>query len=308
MHIGKVDLNLYLVLDAIYREGSITRAAAYLNLTQPAVSHALSRLREAYGDPLFVRSGNRMVPSTLTRSIIQPVRDALEHLQTTFSPPQQFNPATNSKQVVLAMRGVVESVLLPELVAELEHQAPLMQFSSVRIPRRDMESELAAGRLDLAFDVLLPMGANIRHAVLLEDDFVVVARKHHPLLEHGLDLKTYLELRHVVVSSRRSGPVVEDFELGRMGYHRKIGMRCQNYFVALSTVAQSQMLLTIPENYAVRNQRYHDLEIWPMPLELKPVSSYMYWHQSVDNDPANLWLREQVLKLHLADIDTKLPM
>lgn len=298
MHIGRVDLNLFVVLDAIYREGSITRAAARLNLTQPAVSHALARLRETYGDQLFVRSGNRMVPTTVTRSIIQPVREALQQLQTTFAAPQVFDPATNSKQVVLAMRGVVESVLLPELVAELEDQAPLMQFSSVRIPRRDMETELAAGRLDLAFDVLLPIGANIRHKVLLEDEFVVVSRKRHSALKGGLDLEQYLHSRHVVVSSRRSGPVVEDFELGRMGYHRNIGMRCQNYFVALSTVAHTQMLLTIPKNYALRNEHYHDLKIWPMPLELKPVSNYLYWHESVDDNPANVWLREQVIRLH----------
>lgn len=297
MHIGRVDLNLYVVLEAIYKEGSITRAASRLNLTQPAVSHALARLREVYDDQLFVRSGNRMVPTPLVRAIIQPVRDALGQLQTTLASPQEFDPATNSKQVVLGMRGVVESVLLPELVAELEQQAPLMQVTSVRIPRRDMESELAAGRLDLAFDVLLPIGANIRHKVLLEDRFVVVSRKRHPLLKGGLDLEKYLALRHVVVSSRRSGPVVEDFELGRMGYHRNIGMRCQNYFVALSTVARSQMVLTVPENYALRNQHYHDLKIWPIPVELRPVASYMYWHESVAEDPANLWLRQQVLQL-----------
>jgi len=298
MHVGRVDLNLYVVLDAIYREGSITRAAALLNLTQPAVSHALARLREVYGDPLFVRTGNRMVPTPLTRSIIQPVRDALGQLQTTFAPPQQFDPATNSKQVVLAMRGVVESVLLPELVATLEQQAPLLQISSVRVPRRDMETELASGRLDLAFDVLLPVGANVRHEVLLVENFVVVSGQNHPALQQGLDLDTYLQSRHVVVSSRRSGPVVEDFELGRLGYHRTIGMRCQNYFVALSAVANSQMLLTIPEHYARRNQHYHALEIWPMPLALKPVSSYMYWHDLMEEDPANRWLRQQVLQLH----------
>jgi len=298
VHIGKVDLNLYVVLDAIYREESITRAAAKLSLTQPAVSHALARLREVYGDQLFVRAGNRMVPTPLVRSIIQPVRDALSHLQTTLATPQAFDPATNSKQLVLGMRGVVESVLLPALVAELAVQAPLMQFTSVRIPRRDMEAELAAGRLDLAFDVLLPVGACIRHEVLLEDDFVVVSRQRHPLLKGGLDLETYLQLRHIVVSSRRSGPVVEDFELGRLGYHRNIGMRCQNYFVALSTVAHSDMLLTVPENYAIANQHYHNLKIWPIPIELRPVASYMYWHDSVEEDPANLWLRQQVMKLH----------
>jgi DNA-binding transcriptional LysR family regulator len=298
MHIERVDLNLFVVLDAIYREGSITKAAVTLNLTQPAVSHALSRLREVYDDPLFVRAGNRMAPTPLTRSIIDSVREALGQLQTTLTTPQPFDPATNQKQVVLAMRGVVESVLLPDLVAELEVQAPQMQFISARVPRREMEAELAAGRLDLAFDVLLPIGANIRHCVLLEDRFVVMSRKRHLSLRGGLDLEKYLQQRHVVVSSRRSGPVVEDFELGRLGYHRHIGMRCQNYFVALKTVAHTQMLLTVPENYALRNQHYHDLKIWSLPLELQPVASYMYWHASVDDDPANQWLRNQVISLH----------
>ncbi|MCG8536331.1 MAG: LysR family transcriptional regulator [Pseudomonadales bacterium] len=298
MHIGRVDLNLYVVFDAIYSEGSITRAAAKLNLTQPAVSHALSRLREVYGDPLFVRSGNRMNPSPVARSIVQPVRDALQELQGTLTAPLAFDPTVAQKQVTLSMRDVVESVLLPELVVQLEGPAPLMQVTSVRTQRREMEAELASGRLDLAFDVLLPVGPAIRHQVLMEDEFVVVSRKRHPLLKGGLDMKKYLALRHVIVSSRRSGPAVEDFELGRLGYHRNIGMRCQNYFVAWKTIAGSNMLLTVPQNYALRNQTYHNLKIWPMPAELRPLASYMYWHESVDDDPANVWLRQQILELN----------
>lgn len=298
MHIGKVDLNLYRVLDAIYREGSISRAGELLNLTQPAVSHALSRLRDVYNDQLFVRTGNRMVPTPLTRSIIQPIREALAQLQTTLTSPQPFDPATNNKSVVLAMRDVVESVLLPELVVSLEQKAPLMQVTSVKVPRREMEAELSAGRLDLAFDVLLPVGPGISHKELLEDRFVVVSRNHHPVLQQGLDIERYLKLRHIIVSSRRSGPAVEDFELGRLGYHRNIGMRCQNYFVAWKTIAGSDMLLTVPENYARRTQSSHKLKIWPMPVELRPMASYLYWHNSFDEDPANVWLRQEIVRLH----------
>src|SRR5690606_25951070 len=153
MHIGKVDLNLYRVLDAIYREGSISRAALVLNLTQPAVSHALARLRDIYGDQLFIRAGKRMVPSPLTHAIIQPVRDALAALQQTLAAPTAFDPATNRKQIALGMRDIVETVLVPELVPLLEAQAPLTQIASIRTARRDMEAELANGRLELAFDV-----------------------------------------------------------------------------------------------------------------------------------------------------------
>lgn len=298
MHIGKVDLNLYRVLDAIYREGSISRAGHSLNLTQPAVSHALARLRDVYGDQLFVRGGNRMVPTPLTRSIIQPVREALSQLQTTLTTPQPFDPATNTKGVVLGMRDVAESVILPQLVMGLTRSAPRMQITSVRVPRREMETELASGRLDLAFDVLLPVGADISHRELMEDQFVVVSRRDHPDLKEGLDIERYLRLRHIIVSSRRSGPAVEDFELGRLGHHRTIGMRCQNYSVAWKTVAGSDMLLTLPSNYVRWAEQTDPLVTWPVPAELKPLASYMYWHSSLDEEPANCWLRDQVLTLY----------
>ncbi|HVL00262.1 MAG TPA: LysR family transcriptional regulator [Dongiaceae bacterium] len=297
MHIGKVDLNLYLVLDAIFREGTITRAAVGLNLTQPAVSHALARLRDVYGDPLFTRAGNRMVPTALARSIIQPVRDALSGLQHTLSAPASFDPTTNRKQIVLGMRDFVETVLVAELAPLLEQLAPLTQMASVRVARRDMEAELTSGRLDLAFDVLLPVGPAIAHTRLMEGRFVVVSCKRHPLLRGGLTLEKYLQSRHVVVSSRRSGPTVEDFELSRLGLHRDIGMRCQNFFVAWKTIAQSRMLLTVPESHTRHDLLRHNLKVWPMPVELPPFTVHMYWNENLNDDPANRWLREQVLEL-----------
>lgn len=297
MHIGRVDLNLYRVLDAIYREGSISRAALVLNLTQPAVSHALARLRETYGDQLFIRSGKRMVPTQLTHAIILPVRDALNALQQTLAAPTRFDPATNRKQIALGMRDIVETVLVPELVPVLEQEAPLTQIASVRVARRDMEAELSNGRLDLAFDVLLPVGANIQHTKLMESRFVVVARKRHPALRGGLTLEKYLQQRHVVVSSRRSGPTVEDFELSRLGMHREIGMRCQNFFVAWRTIVNSNMLLTVPESLTRHPGFDPGLKIWPMPAHLPELSVHMYWHESLQDDPANRWLRERIMSL-----------
>lgn len=300
MHIGRVDLNLYRVLEAIYREGSISRAALSLNLTQPALSHALARLRDIYGDPLFVRAGKRMMPTPLTHAIIQPVREALAALQQTLAGPVQFDPATNRKQIVLGMRDIVETVLVPQLVPALEQEAPLTQLASARVARRDMEAELGNGRLDLAFDVLLPVGTAIRHCRLMESRFVVVSRKRHPRLRGGLTLERYLQLRHVVVSSRRSGPTVEDFELSRLGLHREIGMRCQSFFVAWRSVAQSNMVLTVPESLTRHSGFDPDLKVWPMPAGLPDLAVHMYWHESLDDDPANRWLREKILALQIA--------
>ncbi|PCJ45506.1 MAG: LysR family transcriptional regulator [Moraxellaceae bacterium] len=299
MHLSKIDLNLFMVFDAIYAHSSITKAAGHLNLTQPAVSHALGRLRNAFGDELFVRSGRKMVPTPVAKSMIETVQIALAQLEKTLVDPLSFDPLQTTKHVVLGMRDVVESVFLPRLVSCLQVQAPHLTLSSIRIPRQDMESELAAGSVDIAFDVLLPIKAEIEHAPLLADKFAIVVRKGHPLTREKLTLKRYLSYSHIVVSSRRGGVAAEDFELSRQGIRRNIALRCQHYFVARQVVRETDMILTVPEGYALNQQSLDDTVVLPLPVNLPSLEIHMYWHKTVANDPANAWLRE--LLLHLAN-------
>ena len=112
-----------------------------------------------------------------------------------------------------------------------------------------------------------------------------------------MTLQRYLQLRHVVVSSRRSGPTVEDFELSRLGMHREIGMRCQNFFVAWRSVAQSNMLLTVPESLTLHSGFDPGLKVWPMPASLPDLGVQMYWHERLDDDPASRGLRQKILAL-----------
>ncbi|RFP08881.1 MULTISPECIES: LysR family transcriptional regulator [unclassified Duganella] len=294
MHISKVDLNLFIVFEAIYAEGSITRASLKMNLTQPAISHALNRLRQLFDDPLFERQGHVMVPTPLARSIIDPVRQSLRGFEVTLNGAERFDATTSERTFSLALRDVLEASVLPPLMARVASDAPTVGLNTLQVGRRELESELAAGTLDAAIDILLPLSNDIRRTLLATDQTVVLVRRDHPLVRGALDLDAYLKLEHIQTSSRRRGPGLEDFELSRMGLQRRVRLRCQHYFAACRAVSQTDLALTMPERLArVVNQQFGN-QILPFPLTMPSLDIYLYWHANIDNDPASVWLREQV--------------
>ena len=300
MHISRVDLNLFIVFDAIYAEGSITRASLKMNLTQPAVSHALNRLRQLFGDPLFERQGHVMVPTPMARSIIEPVRQALRGFELTLNGVERFDPTSSERTFTLALRDVLEATVLPPLMAQVASAAPGVGLNAPQVERRELESELAAGTLDAAIDVLLPLSEQIKHTRLTSDNTVVLVRKDHPQIQGALDLDLYLKQEHVLASSRRRGPGLEDFELSRLGLQRRIRLRCQHYYAASRVVSQTDLALTMPERLArVVNQQFGN-QMLPFPLTMPALDIHLYWHANVDTDPANRWLREQVMQVAAA--------
>lgn len=295
MHISRVDLNLLVVLDAIFTEGGITRAAEKLHLTQPAISHALGRLRDLFGDPLFVREGRAMMPTPFARNLIEPVRRSLRSLEITLNELERFDAAVTQKRFTLGVRDVLEAALLPPLMRRISETAPLIDVTAIHADRSSLEAELAAGSVDIAIDMLLPLPDHIRRTRIVHDRMVVMVRQDHPEVGEGLDLATYLKQDHIMVSSRRSGPGLEDVELSRHGLKRRVRLRCQHYFAACHVVGQTDFVLTMPEGYArVANAHFHHL-ILPFPLEAPVLDAYLYWHANVENEPANRWLREQVV-------------
>ncbi len=297
MHLNRVDLNLLVVLDAIYTEGGITKAARKLHLTQPAISHALSRLREMFGDPLFERQGQAMAPTPLARGVIEPVRRSLRNLEITLNEVARFDPATSQAKFTVAVRDVLEATLLPALMERVAKEAPHIEIAAVRADRREIESELAMGTLDAAIDVLLPLSEHIHHSRIGIDPMVVMARKGHPAVRKGLDIETYLKQGHILVSSRRAGQGIEDVELSRHGLQRRIRLRCQHYFAACSVVSRTDLILTMPETYArIASQQFGN-QILPFPLAMPTLDAHLYWHANVEAEPANRWLRERVMEV-----------
>lgn len=291
-NIARIDLNLFVVFEAIYREGSISRAANRLNLTQPAVSHALARLRDRLDDPLFVRRGHQMVATPRARSLADPVREALIGLQHCLSGEQAFDPSSARRTFVLGLRDGLEACVLPPLMRYIEQYAPGIEIQSVTVARRDLARELAVGRLDMAMDVQLPSAAEVQQQALMDASLVVLMRKEHPLAGGTLTSKRYLDARHVLVSSRRRGPGLEDFGLAQLGLKRELGLRCQHYQAAFEVVAGTDLLLTLPQMLAQRLAGGDRFVSRKLPVALPSMGLYLYWHRDLESDAAHVWLRD----------------
>jgi DNA-binding transcriptional LysR family regulator len=296
LHLSKVDLNLFVVFDTIYAEGGITRASQRLYLSQPAISHALGRLRGMFDDPLFTRHGHVMIPTPLARQIVEPIRQSLQRLEVTLSKVDRFDPGGTTKRFTVGMRDVLESAVLPRLMRDIAKIAPRIDVSIVRVERRELESELSAGTLDAAIDVLLPLPEEIRRQRLGVEWLTVLARRRHPKVRSGLDLDTYLAQEHIAVSSRRRGLTAEDFELGRHNLRRRVRLRCQHYFAACRVVSETDLILTMPERYArIINAQFRN-QLLPFPLKVPIFDTCLYWHANADDDPANAWLRQLLVR------------
>ncbi|MDE1166636.1 MAG: LysR family transcriptional regulator [Pseudomonas sp.] len=294
MNLSKVDLNLFIVFDAIYTEANLTRAGQIVGITQPAVSNALARLRETFNDPLFVRTAQGMVPTPMAQNIIGPVRNALSLLRVSVQESRIFTPLQANKTFRISMTDLTEAIILPPLFQRLRRLAPAVVIESFLCKRRETTKELAAGRLDFAVDAPLNTDPQVRHVKLMEDHYVCALRKGHPMNKDKITLDDYLALTHIHISSRRNGLGYVDLALGKMGLQRKIALRSQHYLMASQVLQQTDMVMTVPERFA----RRHDLNFVRLPVgDLPPVETHLYWHESTDQDPANRWMREQIIEL-----------
>lgn len=290
-HLARFDLNLLRIFDAIFAKGGVSAAARHLNLSQPAISHALARLRTQFDDPLFVRQGNRLAPTSAARAIAGPVREALRGLDAALDAATAFDPAHTTREFRIGVRLSGEMPRFSSLVAGVRAEAPHVALASVTFRRRELVTMLANGDLDLALDVALPADDRLCRHYLGAEPLVVVARKGHPRVEGAIDLDTYLALDHIVATARPYGPGIEDMALDRMGLARRVAVRCQHAITAWQIVAASDMLFALPKSHAAVLDAMWPMQLLDLPLPVEPGGSYLYWHQAAQADPGLGWLR-----------------
>ncbi len=290
----RIDLNLFRVLHAIHAYGGVSAAARALHLTQPAVTHALRRLRDLLGDPLFVRQGNRLLPTAKTRAMMPSVRAHLEGLHASLHTQPQLEPAQLELQFTVGFRDILESIALPALLARIGREAPRVRVASHRIAAGEVERELRAGTLDLVVDRPLSAGPQILRRRLADESLAVVMRQAHPLAA-ALRRGDYLAARHVAVSALGE-PNALDLLLGQSGIFRQVQLVCQHYFSACQIAAATDLLLTVPRSYALHLAALLPIAVRPLPIHLKSFPILAYWHESTDADPAHAWFRQCVIE------------
>lgn len=287
MRLSQIDLNLFIVFDAIYQQRNLTRAAEVLCITQPAVSNALGRLRSTLNDPLFVRTSQGMTPTPMAENIVGRVQEALQLLSTSVTDGGNFRPETSDKVFRLSMNDMGEAMILPGLMKHLQERAPHISIECYNVPREQVERELAAGTLDFALDVPLISGNQVCTKPLIKQRYACMLSKDNTKVGDSLTLDEYLELDHIAVSSRRKGLSYVDMALNRLGRRRKVKTRVQHYQVAPMLVASTDLALTIPMSMA---QQY-DMKVLELPFSLPALDWNLYWHTSADQDKANIWMR-----------------
>ena len=294
MKLSNIDLNLFVVFDAIYTEGNLTRAGEIIGITQPAVSNSLSRLRSLFDDPLFVRTAEGMVPTPVAQNIIGSVRQALGLIRASVQESETFDPSISEKRFRISTNDLSQAILLPRIFKSLKKQAPQVAIDCYQVHRRDMSIELASGNLDLAIDVPLTPDPQIKQMRLSSNPYVCVVSKSNTLVKEELDLETYLKLKHIHISSRRGGLGHVDLALGKMGKKREIVLRTQNYLSTPQMAATTDFAVTVPLIFGQFLSRTIDISYFELPFEIAPLEAFLYWHESTDKDQANIWIRDMI--------------
>lgn len=298
MH-SRVDLNLFVVLQAIYTEGTITAAAHRLCLTQPAVSHALGRLRGILQDPLFERHGRKMVPTTRCHLIIPQVNSALKQLHSSVAEPIPINLEQVTRTINVGLRDITEVVLLPALQQKVSAYAPGLSIHSSHSPLSSLSHSLEQGEVAIAVDAMVPAGKDILHKRVRRENFVVLCRPQHPA-RRGMSQDAYTSAQHVLVSMKHSEVNHVDMALAQTGLRRHISLTCEHYMAAAQLAASNDLILTLPAVYAREIVRSVKVEVVPLPVKIPPLPVHMYWHRATDNDPVLTQVRQWI-----ADIVTQ---
>jgi len=298
MDIRKTDLNLLLVLDALLRARSVSRAAEALDLSQPAVSFALAKLRILFNDPLFIRAAHGMRPTPRAEELALPVQDVLDRIKTGLLMPPRFDPATTLRTFTFNMADVGELVFLPALRAHLEAAAPGANIASVSVPPAQLEEAMRSGDVDLAVGYFPGLGgAAIYQQRLFSHTFVCIVRKDHPRIGDQLTRKQFLEEGHAVVQQEGKSHELFEQALVEQSLTRRVVLSIPHFLAIPLIVAESDLIVTVPYAVARSFARMADLKMLRQPFQVRRADVMQHWHARFHRDLANQWIRGVVARL-----------
>jgi DNA-binding transcriptional LysR family regulator len=299
---AELDLNLLHVLVAIDQHRSVSAAALALGRSQPSISVALRKLRDYFDDPLFVRTGNVMQPTPRAVNLIRSAHSILARVDQDIVAASEFDPLTSRSVVTFALSDVGEVVVLPAIMKELRRQMPQAPIRSLSLPAIQVATELESGGVDLAVGYFPDLKArNFYQQGLYFDTFACLIRAGHSITSETLSIKQYLQLEHVVVRAEsRTEEVIERF-LARKRIRRNVVLTTPHFASAPMIVAQSDLVVTIPQPLALYFSRVGaNVRVVGLPFEPPRIALKQFWHRKYHRDARNRWLRNLVCRLFQA--------
>jgi DNA-binding transcriptional LysR family regulator len=298
MNWRRLDLNLLVVFDAVMQERSATRAAEKLNMSQPAVSHALGRLRVALGDELFVRTPEGMEPTPQAKRLGPSVRQALTDLRAALESARPFEPQQVERSFTVTVNNYAALVVAPSLAAAVAREAPAVTLDLRPSGTLDIAERLDRGEIDLALGSLAAPAERFSDMRLLDDGFACVLRRGHPAIddEGAIAARDFAGLAHLEVSSTGEGTRFVDDALGRLGLERRVALHAPLLATA-GILAQSDMIAVLAEREARVFAAEAPLQVLPLPFASPSLTIAMLWHRRVEDDAAHRWLRGLVRRV-----------
>jgi len=290
MDIRAVDLNLLKAFDALISERAVTRAAARIGLSQPAMSHALSRLRGVFADDLFVRTQSGMEPTAHAREIAPLVSAAIEHIEAALNLGAGFDPAKSTGLFTAGMAEYAEIALVGRLAAAFAAQAPRATLRLLPLDGAQAGEQLERGRIDVAVAFLRNLAPPIQSRTLWRDPFVVLVRRGHPIAKRPLSIEIYAAQRHILVSPRGDTGGALDRVLVDFGLRRRVALLVATYLAVPAALATSDLVATVPSRTARQIADTAPVEILPLPID-HAVTIEMAWHRRAASEPGQTWFR-----------------
>lgn len=291
-NLRNVDLNLLVVLEVLLTTCSVTRTAKEIGLSQPAVSRALSRLRQVFDDPLLIRSGHSMVPTPLAIGLVREVGSILDKTRNLFA-TRRFDPKLTSNEFRIYAPDATTVTVLSKILKSIRPLAPdaRFEFSS---QSEDRLVDMRTGDIDLAIDLYEEVPGGFHRHFLMQDEIVCISGPDNNSIGTVLDLQTFRRTTFVMMQTS-SGRKLER-TLREIGINLGYAVKVANFISAASIVSETDLCLCLPRNLAVKMQAIFAIRLHDIPLELPPHALDLVWHDRVHHHPAHAWLRRQIIE------------
>jgi DNA-binding transcriptional LysR family regulator len=296
MDTTRLDLNLLVTLETLLAERNVTRAAARLHLSQPAVSAQLNRLRELFDDPLLIPARRGMTPTAKALELLEPLRHGLDQVRTTLAAHRNFNPAKARLVVTIAGTDYLQVAALQPLLLQLRQEAPGVRVAIQNLDLVQLGEQMERGTIDLAFMTPQAAPTRLRGRHLFDERYVLIGRANHPRLRHRLTVAEFAELEHVIVSLRGSAfatPV--DDALAAFGHKRRVVLSAASFLFVPEIVSRSDLVALVPERL-VRDRAYR-LKLIDPPFPVEGFAVGMVWHERTHAHAGHRWIRAVAARL-----------
>lgn len=290
-----VDLNLLVVLEALLTEQHVSRASVRLGMSQPAVSHALSRLRALLDDPLLIRKNGALALTSKARYLLPILETTLQHVRLLIG-PAQFDAAIEFRQFRIAMSDYGTSVILPAMTRLIRTEAPGIDIIVTHSDRQGMMRQVLEGETDLALGVFPNLAPEIDQSLLFEERFSCLASLDTLAENTSLNLDQYLNHPHILVTMEDGSPSEIDIALSKIGHARRIVTILPHWGLAARLVAGTDLVLTVARRTLEACELRSDVRMFEPPFDIPTFAFAQIWHSRRTKDPAHRWLRDLILR------------